>query len=161
MWYIFYIHSSVNEHLGFLHVLVIVNSAAINIVIYVSLGIMVFSGYMPSRRLLAHMVVLFLVFRQTSVLFSTVAAPIYIPTLVFKGSLFATSSPRFVTCRLFDDRHSDMREVLFHCGLLGISLMVGIVEHLLMCLLAICISSLEKCLFSSTGHLLIRLFCCC
>ena len=47
MWYIFYIHSSVNEHLGFLHVLVIVNSAAINIVIYVSLGIMVFSGYMP------------------------------------------------------------------------------------------------------------------
>ena len=120
-----------------------------------------FSDIYPGVELLAHMVVLFLVFRQTSILFSTVAAPIYIPTLVFKGSLFATSSPRFVTCRLFDDRHSDMREVLFHCGLLGISLMVGIVEHLLMCLLAICISSLEKCLFSSTGHLLIRLFCCC
>ena len=120
-----------------------------------------FSDIYPGVELLAHMVVLFLVLRQTSVLFSTVAAPIYIPTLVFKGSLFATSSPRFVTCRLFDDRHSDMREVLFHCGLLGISLMVGIVEHLLMCLLAICISSLEKCLFSSTGHLLIRLFCCC
>ena len=45
--HIFFIHSSVNGHLGYFHVLAIVNSAAVNIGVHVSFRIMVLSGYMP------------------------------------------------------------------------------------------------------------------
>ena len=46
-YHIFFIHSSVDAHLGCFHVLAIVNSAAVNTGVHVSLQILVLSGYMP------------------------------------------------------------------------------------------------------------------
>ena len=47
MYNSFFIHSSVNGHLGCFHVLAIVNSAAMNNEIHMSLSNLVSSGYMP------------------------------------------------------------------------------------------------------------------
>ena len=51
MYHNFFIHSSVNGHLGCLHVLAIVNSAAMNNGIHVSFSILVSSGYMPRSQI--------------------------------------------------------------------------------------------------------------
>ena len=48
MYHSFLIHLSADGHLGCFHVLVIINSAAMNIGIHVSLSILVSSVYMPS-----------------------------------------------------------------------------------------------------------------
>ena len=47
MYYIFFILSPINGHLGYFQVLAIVNSTALNIRVHVSFWTMFFSGYMP------------------------------------------------------------------------------------------------------------------
>ena len=58
----FFIHSSVDKHLGYFHMLTIVNSATMNTEVYVSfqIRVFVFSGYMCKSRI-AHAFVLTLV----------------------------------------------------------------------------------------------------
>ena len=77
---------------------------------------------------------------------------------VYMSSLFSTSLPMFVIYVLFDERHFDRCEMILIAISNCISLKISDVEHIFMWLLAICIFSLEKCLFSSSAHFLMGLF---
>ena len=66
----------------------------------------------------------------------------------------------FTVCRFLNDSHLTSVRSYLILALTCVFLVIGDAEHLLMCLLAICMPSLEKCLFRPYVNFLIGLFVC-
>ena len=107
------------------------------------------------------MIVLYLAFffilRDIHTEFHSDCTNLYIPINSAQKFPFLHILPN--TCYLFsfDDNHSDKCEVLSHCCF-DLHLCNSNAEHLFLYFLAICMSSLEKCLFRSSAHFFIGLF---
>ena len=157
MYHIFYVHSSVYRHLGCFHVLAIINSAIVNIGVYVSFQFMVFSGYMPRSGIPgSYGSSIFNFLRNFQTVFYSDFASLHSHCVGgFRFLHILLQHLLFVDFLIMAILTSVMWYVVV---LICTSLIISNVGHLFMCLLAICVSPLEKCLFRSSTHFLLEFF---
>ena len=101
--------------------MIIINSAVMNIGVYVFLSFPVSLVCIPISGIAgsygSSICSFFFFFKGISTLFSIVALLVCIPTNSVRGFPFLhTFSTAFIACRLLDSSHSDLREMVPHCG---------------------------------------------